>query len=100
MKYTDPDGRELDVTFEVTSYEKTNDGWAAHGKLTLMDRDTGESVTVNAYSGERGVAEDGVSFPIPLGEYEILAPTSICYRLEAKDSNQGNDLIDGTSPAQ
>ena len=66
----------------------------------MTDRDTGESVTVNAYSGGRGVAEDGVSLPIPLGEYEILAPTSIGYRLEAKDSNQGNDLIDGTSPAQ
>lgn len=107
VKYTDPDGREVDATFEVTSYEKTNDGWTAHGKLTLTDRDTGESVTVNAYSGGRGVAEDGVSLPIPLGEYEILAPTSIGYRLEAKDSNllasgenQGNDLIDGTSPAQ
>ena len=100
VKYTDPDGREVDATFEVTSYEKTNDGWTAHGKLTLTDRDTGESVTVNAYSGGRGVAEDGVSLPIPLGEYEILAPTSIGYRLEAKDSNQGNDLIDGRSPAQ
>lgn len=100
VKYTDPDVREVDATFEVTSYEKTNDGWTAHGKLTLTDRDTGESVTVNAYSGGRGVAEDGVSLPIPLGEYEILAPTSIGYRLEAKDSNQGNDLIDGTSPAQ
>lgn len=100
VKYTDPDGREVDVTFEVTSYEKTSDGWTAHGKLTLTDRDTGESVTVNAYSGGRGVAEDGVSLPISLGEYEILTSTSIGYRLEAKDSNQGNDLIDGTSPAQ
>ena len=26
VKYTDPDGREVDATFEVTSYEKTNDG--------------------------------------------------------------------------
>lgn len=98
--YIDPDGRELDATFEVTSYEKTKDGWTAYGTLTVTDRDTNETVSANAYSGGRGRDSDGVSLPIPIGEYEILSPTEIGYRLEAVDSNKGNDIIDGTNPEQ
>lgn len=57
------------------------DGTTAHGKLTVTDRDTGESVVVNAYSGGRGRdSEDGVSLPLPLGEYDVLSPTHIGYR--------------------
>lgn len=81
VKYVDPDGREVDITFEVTHYEETKDGTTAHGKLTVTDRDTGESVVVNAYSGGRGRdSEDGVSLPLPLGEYDVLSPTHIGYR--------------------
>lgn len=47
----DPDGREVDITFEVTSYEKTSYGWMAKGILTVTDRDTKKSISVNAYSG-------------------------------------------------
>lgn len=100
IKYTDPDGREVDIIFEITDYEKTHDGYTAFGKLTVTDQDTNESVIVNAYSGGRGRASDGVSLPIPLGEYEVLEPTKIGYRLEAIDSNKGNDIIDGTKPEQ
>jgi RHS repeat-associated protein len=99
VKLTDPDGRELDITFEITSYEKTPEGITAYGKLTIIDRDTGETVTAHAYSSGRGHADDGVSLPIPLGNYEILEPTRVnnFYRLEAIDFNQGDDRIDGTN---
>jgi len=108
VKYVDPDGREVDIVFTVKSYEETIirtsdgrivNGLTAHGELTVTDRDSGDSVTVNAYSGGRGEI-NGVSLPIPTGEYEILSPTEIGYRLEALDYNRGNDRIDGTNPLQ
>ena len=100
IKYVDPDGREVDIIFTIKSYEETKDGVTAHGELTVTDRDTGESITVNAYSGGRGSSESGVSLPLPIGSYEILTPTNIGYRLEALDSNRGNDFIEGTDPYQ
>ena len=65
MRYVDPDGREVDITFEVTSYEKTSYGWMAKGILTVTDRDTKKSISVNAYSGGLDADhEDGVSWGI------------------------------------
>jgi hypothetical protein len=96
----DPDGRELDITFEITSYEKTNEGVRAYGLLTVTDRNTGVNITVNAYSGSIGQAEDGVSLPVPVGNYEVLDPARVGYRLETMDYNQGNDIVDLTNPKQ
>jgi hypothetical protein len=100
VRYIDPDGRELDITFEITSYEKTTEGVRAYGLLTVTDRDTGRSITVNAYSGGVGHAKDGVSLPIPVGNYEVLDPTSVGYRLEAMDYSQGDDIVNLTNPEQ
>ena len=58
VRYIDPDGREVDAIFEVTAYEKTMYGWQAKGVLTVTDKDTGKTISVNAYSGRRGVASD------------------------------------------
>ena len=100
VKYVDPDGRQLDITFTIKSYEETEDGLTAHGELTITDRDTGETLIVNAYSGGRGTTADGLSLPIPLGSYKILEPTAIGYRLEAEDILPGSDRIDITNPQQ
>lgn len=103
MRYVDPDGREVDITFEVTSYEQTSYGWMAKGILTVTDRDTKKSISVNAYSGGLDADhEDGVSLPIPLGEYDILehGGNSNFFRLEAKDSCYGNDQVDGIKTPQ
>jgi hypothetical protein len=92
---------EVDMIFVVTNYEKTSDGLTARGRLTVIDRDTKTSVTVDAYSGGIGHdLDDGVSLPIPIGKYEILSPTAVGFRLEAIDENHGNDLIEGTNPEQ
>jgi len=102
VKYTDPDGREVDAIFEVTSYEKTMFGWQAKGKLTITDKDTGKTITVNAYSGGKGTASDGVSLPLPLGNYDILEQKEKegYFRLEAKDSDYGNDQVEGIDAKQ
>lgn len=102
VRYIDPDGREVDATFEVTAYEKTMYGWQAKGVLTVTDKDTGKTISVNAYSVGRGVASDGVSLLLPLGDYDIFEQKerSLYYRLEAKDSDYGNDQVDGISIAQ
>jgi hypothetical protein len=99
---TDPDGREIDATFEITSYEKTDYGITAYGILTITDTDTGESITAEAYSGGILSASDSTSLPLPLGEYEILdqAKRDDFYRLEPLDYNFGNDKADGLDPEQ
>jgi len=89
------------MIFVVKSYEETKDGLTAHGELTITDRNSGKTMTVNAYSGGRGrYSQDEVSLPIPIGNYEILSPTNIGYRLEALDFKPGNDIIDRTNPSQ
>ena len=102
VKYVDPDGREVDATFEVTSYKKTTFGWQAKGVLMVIDKDTGKTITVNAYSGGRGIASDGVSLPLPLGDYDILEQKEkpFYFRPEAKDFDYGNDQVDGIPVAQ
>ncbi|MCR5313579.1 MAG: hypothetical protein K6E54_08080 [Bacteroidaceae bacterium] len=75
----------------------------AKGILTVTDRDSGETISVNAYSGGLGADHtDGVSLPIPLGEYDILehGRNSEFLRLEAKDSCYGNDQVDGVKISQ
>jgi hypothetical protein len=97
----DPNGREVDLDFVVTHIEETNHGIMVSGDLTITDRDTGESKVVRAYSGGLGSdPNDGVSLPIPLGEYDILEIAPRGYRLEARDSNYGNDVVDGVNPSQ
>ncbi|MCR5612455.1 hypothetical protein [Treponema sp.] len=56
-----------------------------------------KTISVDAYSGGKGVASDGVSLPLPLGIYDILEQKKETYyfRLEAKDSDYGNDYVDG-----
>ena len=97
VHYIDPDGKEIDACFLVTSYEKTLYGWMAKGTLTITDKDNGKSISVDAYSGGKGSASDGVSLPLPLGIYDILEQKEkpSYFRLEAKDSNYGNDQVDG-----
>ena len=65
--------------------------------------DSGNSMSVDAYSGGYGVDhEDGVSLPAPLGNYDILEQggNPQFLRLEANDSNYGNDQVDGVSISQ
>lgn len=60
-------------------------------------------MSVDAYSGGYGVDhEDGVSLPAPLGNYDILEQggNPQFLRLEANDSNYGNDQVDGVSISQ
>jgi RHS repeat-associated protein len=102
VKLVDPDGREIDATFEITSYEKTDYGTTARGVLTITDKDTGETITAEAYSGGILSASDDTSLPLPLGEYEILdqGKRDGFYRLEPLDYNYGNDKADGLEPEQ
>jgi len=103
VRYIDPDGKEVDATFEITHYEKTKDGLMARGTLTVINKDSGKSISVKAYSGGMGKdPNDGVSLPIPLGNYDILEHSGNKHflRLEANDSCYGNDQVDGVVTPQ
>jgi hypothetical protein len=101
VKYVDPDGLEVDAVFEVTRLEVKFWGIRAYGNLTITDKDSGESITVKAYSGGSYNFSSSVSLPIPLGEYDILKMTpNNGFRLEARDSNYGNDIVDGLNTTQ
>jgi hypothetical protein len=73
----DPWGTEV-----VGSYDKKT------GRLTILDVDTGDGISVLAESGGKPFGD-----PIPDGEYDILVkdndPTK--YRLEPLDSHYGDD---------
>ena len=58
VRYIDPDGREVDATFEISSYKITSDGWMAKGVLSVTDKDSGKTIKVNAFSGGNGVDLD------------------------------------------
>ncbi len=73
------------------------------GILTLKDLDTGETVTVQAYSGTGDAINrpnrenDKNKGPIPAGRYDILAgPDKEFYRLDAIDSWRRNDRHEPT----
>jgi len=103
VKYVDPTGREIDAFFVITHYERTEDGITAHGILTVTCRDSGEIISTPAFTGGVGRdLRDGVSLPLPLGEYKILdrAGKTDRYRLEPMDYNPGNDIADGLFPVQ
>ena len=92
MKYTDPDGRTVTATATITVIEKTKLGYTAKGSVTFTDDQTGKSITTDFFSG-------GIPYgnPLPIGEYDILEPTKEGhYRLEANDSNYGDDKVSGT----
>jgi hypothetical protein len=72
----DPVGLEVDATFDVGT-----------GRLTVNDRDTGASASMDAYSGGNPWGD-----PIPTGPFDILYhPNDDFFRLEPDDSKYGDD---------
>lgn len=71
VKFVDRTGKEIEAVFEVNKYIQTDYGWMAYGILTLVDNEKNQSIMIDAYSGGKGRASDGVSLPLPLGEYDI-----------------------------
>ena len=93
VKYTDPDGNEIIAIATITSIEKTKLGFTANGSIEFTDNKSNSSIKVDFFSG-------GIPYgnPAPIGEYDILQPTKDGhYRLEAKDSNYGDDKVSNTS---
>ncbi len=81
-RYVDPDGREVESTFDR---EK--------GAVTTTDLDTGKTLVFQAESGSKPYGE-----AIEAGVYDILDhPNHNFFRLEAKDKKYGNDIHDPTS---
>ncbi|RUO35493.1 hypothetical protein CWE13_11220 [Aliidiomarina shirensis] len=79
-KYVDPDGMEVRAIFDLSIRT-----------LSMRDLDRGNRVVVNAFSG--GTFFHGSFEPIPGGRYAILShPDEDRYRLEALDSNFGDDI--------
>ncbi|EKE02010.1 MAG: YD repeat protein, partial [uncultured bacterium] len=79
------------------------------GELTISDNDTGESVTVSAFSGHgtntNNPASEGEKGkgPIPEGQYTIKEDSQNrdgWFELDANDSNPGNDIHDPTNRGQ
>ncbi len=80
-RYVDPDGREVESTYSKSK-----------GIVTTTDLDTGVTVTMEAESGGKPFGA-----PIENGNYDILDhPDKNKLRLEANDSNYGNDIHDPT----
>jgi RHS repeat-associated protein len=64
----------------------------ATGVFTVTDRDTGESCSMNAYSGGNPWGD-----PIPKGSYSILDHPNVDFlRLESDDASFGDDTHDAT----
>ena len=78
----DPLGLLVDVVYAKSS-----------GRLTITDRDTGESATIAAESGGKPFGP-----PIPNGPYEILeqARRPDTYRLDPKDAQPRDDTDSAT----
>ena len=92
VRYTDPDGNTVTAVATITSITKKTFGYTAKGTITFTDDQTGESITVNFFSG--GIPH---GLPIPIGSYAILQPTKEGhYRLEARDDKYGDDKVSGT----
>jgi RHS repeat-associated protein len=77
----DPLGLLVDASFDT-----------ATGDFTVTDRDTGESCSMNAYSGGNPWGD-----PIPKGSYSILDHPNVDFlRLEADDTPFGDDTHNAT----
>jgi hypothetical protein len=84
VNWTDPSGLLVDVVYRKDRNNPNN------GTISVTDRDTGESVTVPGYSGNRPM---GNGDPIPDGVYDVLGqPWDEQYRLDAKDSSPRDDV--------
>ena len=92
---TDPMGLELDVVQSIS-----------RGTITVTDRDTGKSFTLQGSSGTNNLADVAKANvgPIPPGNYSIYERTgehehgSRAWILDRNDSNRGNDTNDGNHP--
>lgn len=81
-RYVDPDGKEVESTYNKSK-----------GTVTTTDLDTGTTVTMKAESGGKPYGA-----PIENGGYDILDhPDKNYLRLESKDSKYGNDIHDPTN---
>lgn len=89
--YTDPTGLLVEGVFDM-----------ATGVLTLTDRDTGKTVSVDGYfSGNNGYKNNSYAEdlenggPLPRGRYEIFYhPKDGFYRLDLIDKSPRNDRVD------
>jgi RHS repeat-associated protein len=99
VKYTDPDGKELRITFFVTEItENEKGGITARGYLTVHNTTTGHSFIVEGVfsGGITGLTIPNDTKHAPFGKYDILQSTHegrFYYRLEAADSNYGDDYV-------
>jgi RHS repeat-associated protein len=96
VKYVDPDGREVKIVIIINKIDSSAIGKTATGTITVTDLDTGCAAMAAFVSGGKPYGDH-----IPLGDYNILQPNSRGqYRLEALDSNYGDDAIEGTDQSQ
>jgi RHS repeat-associated protein len=76
VNWVDPLGLEVDANFDVGT-----------GRVTVTDRDTGASASMDAYSGGNPWGD-----PIPTGAFDILDhPDNDFFRLEPDDDPYGDD---------
>jgi hypothetical protein len=101
VKYTGPDGRELRIVFYVTNIIQNEfGGKTARGIMSVYNTDTKNTLWIgNVVSGGIGnTALRAGSEHASFGIYDILQNTRkdgrLFHRLEALDSNYGDDIID------
>jgi hypothetical protein len=96
LKYTDPDGKEVKIVLFITKIEPSIIGKTAMGTITVTDLDTGNSLAATFVSGGRPYGDH-----IPTGDYTVLQPNKAGhYRLEARDTNYGDDAVGMTGQSQ
>jgi RHS repeat-associated protein len=101
VKYVDPDGRILRITFFVTEIIKNEDGGrTATGFMTVYNTNTRKTFRIdNVESGGLGPTSDTRNSEFaPFGTYDILETTpnhegALYQRLEAHDKNYGDDKV-------
>ncbi|MDR0604774.1 MAG: hypothetical protein LBG80_10770, partial [Bacteroidales bacterium] len=97
LKYTDPDGKKLNLYFFVAKVtENESGGRTANGFMIVYNTDTKQSFMIdNVVSGGKGInVATNKSEHAPFGTYDILETTSegkLYQRLEAQDNKYGDD---------
>ena len=99
VKYVDPDGKKLEISFYVKAVVKNSaGGTTATGYMTVYNTNTKDSFIINNVKSGGLIGGDNESSDkhAPFGTYDILGSTKkdrVFMRLEANDNHYGDDKV-------
>jgi hypothetical protein len=99
LKYTDPDGNELEIAFYVKNIVRNELGGSkAEGSMSVYNSNTKNTFWIdNVISGGVGrTDEENGNTHVPFGTYDILETRidgALYQRLEAQDGEYGDDVV-------